>query len=122
MINAPYRKQPSERRYIDSAELEAEVRSCIENDRTVSEKLGKYFQMIIEHMFKSQCFKRYSIEWKDEMRSYAIYKLMCSIKTVDLSKCANVFNYFSRTTYLAFLTEISKLKKHYDIIQPKQDV
>lgn len=43
MINAPYRKQQSERRYIDSAELEAEVRRCIENDRTVSEKLGKYF-------------------------------------------------------------------------------
>ena len=122
MINAPYRKQPSERRYIDSAELESEVRRCIENDRTVSEKLGIMFQMIIENMLKSRNFNRYSLQWKTEMSSFAIYKLMRSIKTVDLSKCANVFNYFSRTVYLAFLTEISKLRKQYDIIHPKQDV
>ena len=45
------------------------------------------------------------------MRSYAVYKLMKSMKTVDLSKCRNVFNYYTRAVALAFASAAGKLRR-----------
>lgn len=62
-------------------------------------------------MLASRHFSGYSRNLKDEMRSYANYKFVRSMQLVDLSKCKNVFNYYSRTIWLAFLTVIAKWKK-----------
>ncbi len=62
-------------------------------------------------MLKSPNFRSYSDEWKDEMRSFAHQKLMKSMKSVDPAKCKNMFNYYSRITWLAFITRIQQMKK-----------
>ena len=62
-------------------------------------------------MLKSPNFRSYSDEWKDEMRSFAHQKLMKSMKSVDPAKCKSIFNYYSRITWLAFITRIQQMKK-----------
>lgn len=123
MINAPYRKakSPVNRHYIDQETLKNEVQNCIDNNRTCSDLLGKYFYEIIDHMINSVNFYNYSAVWKDQMREYAIYKLMRSMKTVDLAKCKNVFNYYSRTVYLAFLTQLVKLRRNAERVNKYKD-
>lgn len=36
---------------------------------------------------------------------------MKSMKSVDPAKCKNIFNYYSRITWLAFITRIQQMKK-----------
>lgn len=62
-------------------------------------------------MLASRHFNGYNKDLKDEMRSYANYKFVRSMQLVDLSKCKNVFNYYSRTIWLAFLTVVAKWKR-----------
>lgn len=66
---------------------------------------------MVNHMLASRHFNGYSRDLKDEMRSYANYKFVRSMQLVDLSKCKNVFNYYSRTIWLAFLTTVAKWKR-----------
>lgn len=112
MINAPWRKRARGTvDYIDKDELAAEVQKCISNGRQASDKLASMFILISSNMLKARNFSNYSDEVKDEMKSYAQYKFMKSMATVDLSKAKNIFNYYSRLTYLAFLTALAKWKK-----------
>ena len=66
---------------------------------------------IIDNMMHKQNFRYYCTAWKDHMRGFAILKLAKSMKTVDLSKCKNIFNYYSRVVYLAFVTELQRQKR-----------
>lgn len=101
--------------YIDKDELAAEVQKCIDNNRTTSDKLARMQLQIMEHLLSSKSFANYTDDWKDEMRSFAVYKLVKSIDTVDLSKCQNVFNYYTRVIALAFATAASKLKAESEL-------
>lgn len=74
----------------------------------MSDELAKHFYSICNHLLEAKNFRNYSTEWKDKMRDFAMTKLCKSIKTVDLTKCKNVFNYFSRAAYLAFVTSIQR--------------
>lgn len=108
IANTPWRAAPSDKskHYLDKDMLRAEVQSCIANNRQCSGQLANSFNLIVENMLKSPNFRRYSDEWKDEMRSFAHQKLMRSMKSVDPAKCKNMFNYYSRITWLAFITRI----------------
>ena len=108
IANTPWRTLPSDKskHYIDKDVLKAEVQKCIDNNRQCSDELGNSFNMIVENMLNSSNFRSYSDDWKDEMRSFAHQKLMKSMKSVDPAKCKNIFNYYSRITWLAFITRI----------------
>lgn len=45
------------------------------------------------------------------MLSFAHYKFIKSMQTVDLSKAENIFNFYTRIVWLAYLTVIGKWKK-----------
>lgn len=47
-------------------------------------------------------------------------KLTKSMKTVDLSKCKNIFNYYSRVVYLAFVTELQRQKRVSKLVTTKE--
>lgn len=111
MLKVPYNSKSSKHIYLDKDVLTREVQSCIDNGRQVSDELAKHFCSICDHLLEAKNFRSYSTEWKDKMRDFAMTKLCKSIKTVDLTKCKNVFNYFSRAAYLAFVTSIQRQKK-----------
>lgn len=77
----------------------------------MSNALGLAFCKIVDHMLTSRQFSNYSPEWKEDMRQLAIEKLMRSMQSVDLGKCKNIVNYYSRIVYLAFITQIVTNKK-----------
>lgn len=66
---------------------------------------------IIDHMMHKKNFRYYCTAWQGHMRDFAMIKLAKSMKTVDLSKCMNCFNYYSRIVYLAFVTELQRQKR-----------
>ena len=55
MINARWRSPASNKskHYIDKDELTREVQKCIDNNRTMSDKLAKMQLEIVEHIMRS---------------------------------------------------------------------
>ena len=113
MLNVPWnpKKSSPSTHYIKKSDMEEEVQKSIDNNRTATEKLGKMWLEIIDHMMHKKNFRYYCTAWQGHMRDFAILKLTKSMKTVDLSKCKNIFNYYSRVVYLAFVTELQRQKR-----------
>lgn len=113
MLNVPWNPKKSlpSTHYINKDDMAEEVEKSIANNRTATEKLGKMWLEIIDHMMHKKNFRYYCSAWQGHMRDFAILKLTKSMKTVDLSKCQNIFNYYSRVVYLAFVTELQRQKR-----------
>lgn len=109
--NVPYNTTKSRASYIDKEALAREVQACIDNSRTPSDKLAQHFIIICDRLLEANNFRNYSSDWKEEMKSFAMNKFVKSMKSIDLSKCNNVFNYYTRVAYLAFITIIGRMKK-----------
>lgn len=75
---------------------------------------------IIDHMMRKQNFRNYCTAWQGHMKDFAMLKLTKSMKTVDLSKCKNIFNYYSRVVYLAFVTELQRQKRISKLVTAKE--
>ena len=62
-------------------------------------------------ILNSRNFNGYPVDLKEEMLSFAQYKFIKSMQTVDLSKAVNIFNFYTRIVWLAYLTVIGKWKR-----------
>lgn len=98
-------------RYIEAEELHREYKKSVEQGKC-TERLGVLFIQLTDHLLQSANFRRYPNEMKEDMKSYALYKLVRSVDTVNLDMTpVQVFNYCTRAAWLAYLTEISKYYK-----------
>ena len=105
--------------YIDQKELYNEYKKSVE-DGKCTEKLGKMFLTLTEHILRSPSFNRYSYQIKEDLSGHAIVKLMKSLKTVNLYlKAQQIFNFATRTVYTAFLSELGR---HYKFENLKRKV
>ena len=119
MIDMPWRKKRSSKKYLDSDELLDEVKKSIADGRKATERLGQMCQLIVQHIIWSRRFSGYPSYWKDEMASYALLRCMKAMKTVDPSKCKNIFNYYTRIVWTSFMLELGRLKKTREVPMEK---
>lgn len=79
------------------------------------------FLMICDGVLKCPSFARYPQAWKEDMKQYALYKLIRGIRTFKLfedqttetDKEKYKHKAFSYTTRAVFLSYISELSRHY---------
>lgn len=66
---------------------------------------------LADHILRSPSFCRYNFAMKEDMKSFALQKMVRGIDLFDESRDAkSAFNYFTRTCFNSFLTVIGK---HY---------
>ena len=106
-------------RYIEPKELYDEYKKSKE-DESCTERLGELFILLTDHLLQSASFRRYPVHVKQDMKSYALYKLVRSVQTVKLSMSPKqIFNYCTRSAWVAFITEI---QKYYKVINLQRDL
>ena len=109
--------------YCTNKELQAEMikwrdSSKIVEERTISEELGKMFLAICNKILNHSNFRNYSKELKEDMRSYAIWKLVKGLKNYNF-QFNNPFAWISMAYWNAFLTTIYR---HYKQLNIKRDL
>lgn len=88
-----------------------------------SDQLGEMMISIADGLLMTNNFKHYDEQVKQDLKSHALYKMTRGIMTVKLDyveidpSCKFIFNYFTRTAYLAFLTELHKHNKHLNLVR-----
>jgi len=74
--------------------------------------------LIIDKNLGSPSWRRYSLDWKEEMRGRALEHLLKYSHNFDPSKCAagkdDPYNYFAMIANMAFTQSLKKLKNHSD--------
>lgn len=105
--------------YIDQQELFDEYKKSKEMNRC-TERLGMLFMILTDHMLRGPRFIGYSKEVKEDLKGCALIRLIKSIDNVNISFTPQqIFNFATRTTFTAFLTE---LKKHYKFENTKREL
>ena len=105
----------NKRNYLEAQELYNEYKKSVE-DGQCTDKLGKMFLTLTQHLLRSPNFNRYSKEVKEDLQGHAIVKLMKSLKTVKLEFTPHqIFNFATRTIYTAFLSELGRHYKQENI-------
>ena len=86
-----------------------------EETRQPSEEFGKMIMMIADRLTNHSNFKNYSYDMKQEMKSYAQFKVMQGLHNYNF-KYKNAFAYFTTACYNAFISTIKKYykKKNFD--------
>ena len=79
-------------------------------------ELAEVMLIIIEKNLGSPSFRRYSPDWKEEMRGRAVEHLLKYSHNFDPAKCAegkdDPYNYFAMIANMAFVQSLKKLKTH----------
>ena len=79
-------------------------------------ELAEVIMIIIDKNLGSPSWRRYSPDWKEEMRGRAIEHLLKYSHNFDPSKCAagndDPYNYFAMIANMAFIQSLKKLKQH----------
>lgn len=79
-------------------------------------ELAEVILIIIDKNLGSPSWRRYSPDWKEEMRGRAIEHLLKYSHNFDPSKCAagndDPYNYFAMIANMAFIQSLKKLKQH----------
>lgn len=88
-----------------------------------SDQLGLMMIQMADGLLMTNNFKHYDEQTKQDLKSHALYKMTRGLMTIRLEyadndpSCKFVFNYFTRTAYLAFLTELQKRNKHINLVR-----
>lgn len=79
-------------------------------------ELADVILIIIDKNLGSPSWRRYSPDWKEEMRGRAIEHLLKYSHNFDAAKCAaghdDPYNYFAMIANMAFIQSLKKLKLH----------
>ena len=79
-------------------------------------ELAEVILIIIDKNLGSPSWRRYSPDWKEEMRGRAIEHLLKYSHNFDPAKCAagndDPYNYFAMIANMAFIQSLKKLKQH----------
>lgn len=97
--------------YIDNNELEQELLQYL-STKIISNRLGQICLDLCNNILLHASFRNYNTDLKDEMRSFAIEKLMkYGIMHFDPAKKSKAFSYFSRIIFTSYMTIIMKYYK-----------
>lgn len=77
----------------------------------ISERLGEIFILMTNKLIISGNFVNYTEDWKQEMKSDAIYNCCRYVGTFDTNIGTNPFAYFTSTIIRSFLMRMKKEKK-----------
>ena len=80
----------------------------------ISETLGTHFKMIATKLSTSPCFINYS--FKDEMIGDALLNMTRYADRYNPAKSKNIFSYFTKIAFNAFIVRIKKEEKSRNII------
>ena len=109
------------RNYINNKELYTSLVSYqnkLERAKKANEELprvpnyiGESLLMICNNLAKKPNFSSYTEQWKQEMKSDAIYDCLSAVNNFDPNKTNNPFAYFTQIAWNAFIRRIHKEKK-----------
>jgi len=80
----------------------------------ISEKLGGFFKKIVVKVSSAPCFINYS--FKDDMIGDALLNMTRYADRYDPEKTKNIFSYFSKIAFNAFIVRIKKEEKCRNMI------
>jgi hypothetical protein len=103
---------PTRRIYIDNEEFLELIKGYKKQipPRIISEELGEMFKKIADNVAYDRKFINYTDEWKNEMKSDALFNCCRYIDTFDPNKSKNPFAYFTMVIINAFKMRIKKEK------------
>ena len=109
--------------YCTNKELQAEMikwrdSNKVVEERIISEELGKMFLAICNKILNHSNFRNYTKELKEDMKSYALFKLIKGLKNYNF-QFNNPFAWCSQACFNAYLTIIGK---HYKQLNIKKDL
>lgn len=87
----------------------------------MSEELGKIFVTMANNLAFSRQFINYSIDWKNDMKSDAIFHCVKYVGTFNIEKGQNPFAYFTTVIINAFIQRIKKEKLGHERIDMIKD-
>jgi len=97
--------------YIDNEQLLKLLRQYKKTkDKGVSEELGQAFKLIVDRLSYSRQYINYTEEWKNEMKSDALFNCCRYLDNFDEKKGKNAFAYFTMIAIHAFKMRIKKEK------------
>lgn len=101
--------------YLDRDEFLAELKKSKRLPKA-TDKLGIMLMTLVDHILRSNSFCRYNESLKEDMRGFALMKMVRGIELFDESKDAKaVFSYFTHACFNAFFTILSKHYKQQNI-------
>lgn len=106
-------KIKNNRHYIDNDKfmnMLIEYNSQKQCPKIISEELGEMFLLLVENISYSRNFINYSEDWKNEMKSDALYNCCKYIEKFDCNKYSNPYGYFTMIAFNAFKMRIKKEK------------
>lgn len=101
------------RYYIDNnkfLELLKEYNAQKQIPKIIGEELGSMILLLVENISFSRNFINYSEDWKNEMKSDALYVCCKYIGKFDANKYSNPYGYFTMIAFNAFKMRIKKEK------------
>lgn len=99
------------KQFLEPAALQAAVLECQANNNEPSVKVCIMFRDIIDHLILHKNWHNYNEDFKCDMKSYALERMIKGIRTFKLqpdNKKCNVFSYFTRAAEMAFLALVVK--------------
>ena len=87
-------------------------------------ELGNMLMLLATRIQGHSNFRNYDKSLKEDMKSFALYKMVRGLRTVKCGTCSEedakrVFNYFTRACFNAYLTVIGR---HYKQMNIKRDL
>jgi hypothetical protein len=110
--------------YVSPKELKEELQKYFDSNpdpskRVISNRLGKMLINIAYRYASKSNFHNYS--WKDEMVSFAIYKMVLKLNLINLNlKNCNPFSYLTYICHHCFSKTITKYKKETERLRKLQ--
>jgi len=100
------------RQYVDNKHMLKLVKEFKKQakPKIISEELGGMLKLIVDNMAYHCKFINYTDEWKNEMKSDALFNCVRYLDTFDPKKSKLPFAYFTRVTINAFKMRIKKEK------------
>lgn len=109
------RKKPNPEHYVNNDEMFDELIRYNETGK-ISETLGEMFTRIANRYVTIHKFSGYSKEYKEDMVSTAIERMISQVHKFDVTrKDANPFAYFTLTAHRCFLAVLKKEKRQREI-------
>lgn len=108
------KQKVQKRQHVNNEELKNELMKFKATGKA-SERLGEIFLDLVENYATKSNFSGYS--YLEEMKSKAIYFLLCYSKSFNPEKSTNAFAYCTQFVYHAFLQVIKKENKHAEAVK-----
>lgn len=102
------------KQYLSPLVMHYKKMKAINPRASMPRELAEVIMIIIDKNLGSPSWRRYSIDWKEEMRGRAIEHLLKYSHNFDPEKCAegkdDPYNYFAMIANMAFIQSLKKLK------------